>query len=117
MEWALYAIEENEMSIRGTSKKWKIPTATLSKWLGGLATTSKKGSPTVITEEEEHLIVEWCKKMVDVGHGLEIVNLKAKVSQFFQNRPIPFTNGSQGSLGGQVSRTDILNLYCKLLKA
>jgi len=57
MKGALYDIEENDMSIRGASKKWKIPTATLSKWLGRLTTTSKKGPPTVFPEEEEHLIV------------------------------------------------------------
>lgn len=92
MKWALYDVEENGMSIMEASKKCKIPTTMLSKWLGELTKTSKKGSPTILIEEEEHLIVEWYKEMAAVGHGLEIVNIKAGVAKIYENRPKNFNN-------------------------
>lgn len=96
MKGALNDVEENGMLVRFASLKWSIPTTTLSKWLGGLTSTSKKGPPTSLTSAEEDLIVEWCKEMATVGRGLKIVNLKAKVAQICQSRPNPFMNKLPG---------------------
>ncbi|XP_057859753.2 MFS-type transporter clz9-like [Cryptomeria japonica] len=93
MEGALRDVEDNYMSIRGASRKWGIPIATLSKWLGGLTTTSKKGPPTILTYQEEEQIVQWCQEMASCGHGLEIINLKAVVSQICEGRQTSFKDG------------------------
>lgn len=76
MEGAIHDGDENDMSVRRASKKWAIPVTIVTKWLGGLTTTSKKGPTTILTVEEEEEIVEWCQQMAVVGHGLEILNLK-----------------------------------------
>ncbi|XP_059077123.1 uncharacterized protein LOC131876246 [Cryptomeria japonica] len=96
MKGELKYLKDNDMPIRAASRKWGIPTTTLSKWLGGLITTSKKGPPTILMCYEEDLIVEWCKEMASVGHGLQIANLKVEVTQIGQSRPNPFTNGLLG---------------------
>lgn len=96
MDHALEDIEDYNWSTRGAVKKWGIPTSTLSNWLGGMTTTKRKGPPTVLIEEEESLIVEWCKEMATVGQGLEIVNLKMEVAQICKTRNNPFKNGLPG---------------------
>lgn len=84
------------MSIQGASRKWGIPTATVSKWLGGLTTTSNKGPPTILTIEDEEEIVKWFQEMVAIGHGLDIINLKASVSHICEIIPTPFKDGMLG---------------------
>lgn len=96
MDLALEDAEDYGWSTRGAAKKWGIPTSTLSNWLGGVTTKRRKGPPTVLTEEEESLIIERCKEMAVVGQGLEIVNLKTEVAQICETRNNPFKNGLPG---------------------
>ena len=35
----------------------------------------------------------WCKEMADMGHGLELIQLKANVAQICQTRKNPFKDG------------------------
>ncbi|XP_059078002.1 uncharacterized protein LOC131876582 [Cryptomeria japonica] len=81
MEGALQYVEDNDMSIRGASRKWGVPAATLPKWLSCLTTMPKKGPPTILTYQEEEEIVQWCQEMAGCGHGLEIINLKAVTAE------------------------------------
>jgi hypothetical protein len=37
--------------------------------------------------------VVWCKEMVDMGHGLELIQQKENVAQICQSRPNPFKDG------------------------
>ncbi|GLJ05397.1 hypothetical protein SUGI_0017540 [Cryptomeria japonica] len=52
-EGVIHDVDENDMFVRGASKKWGIPATTVTKWLGGLTTMSKKGPPTILIVEEE----------------------------------------------------------------
>ena len=36
-----------------------------------------------MTKQEEAEVVEWCKEMAQLGHGLEIVQLKSTVTQIY----------------------------------
>ena len=49
-----------------------------------------------MTEDEEAEVVEWCKEMAQLGHGLELIQLKSTVSQICQGRPNPFKDGFPG---------------------
>ena len=92
MEHAIEDVKDNYFSIRGAEKKWRIPVSSLSYWLGGL-TTKTKGPPTILTLEEELEVVEWCKDLAQLGHGLEVIQLKSHVAHIFQTRPNPSKNG------------------------
>jgi len=65
-----------------------------------------------MTEEEEAEVVEWCKEMAQLGHGLELIKLKSvKGGQ---------THSKIGFLvnhGGLGFKKCIQNLYCVLLRA
>ena len=41
-------------------------------------------------------MVEWCKEMAQLGHGLELIQLKSTVTQICQGRPNPFKDGFPG---------------------
>lgn len=49
-----------------------------------------------MTEEEEAEVAEWCKEMAQLGHGLELIQLKSTVTQICQGRPNPFKDGFPG---------------------
>jgi len=49
-----------------------------------------------MTEEEEAEVVEWCKKMAQLVHGLELIQLKSTVAQICQERQNPFKDGFLG---------------------
>ncbi|XP_059077024.1 MFS-type transporter clz9-like [Cryptomeria japonica] len=96
MECAMKDVEDNSYSIRAVGKKWGIPTSTLIFWLSGLTTTKRRGPPMILSLEEELEIVDWCKDMVQLGHGLEIIQLKSHVAHICETRPNPFKNGFPG---------------------
>ncbi|XP_059073557.1 uncharacterized protein LOC131874281 [Cryptomeria japonica] len=96
MECAMKDVEDNSYSIRAAAKKWGIPASTLTYWLLGLTTTKRRGPPTILSLEEELEIVDWCKDMAQLGHGLEIIQLKLHVAHICETRPNPFKNGFPG---------------------
>ena len=57
--------------------------------------TKNKGALTVMSTKEEE-VVFWCKEMVYMSHGMELIQLKLNVAQFFQSRPNPFRDGFPG---------------------
>ena len=89
-------INFNGHSIRASTKKHGIDASNIHYWINGLTKTKRRGSVTVMTEEEEAEVVEWCKEMAQLGHGLEIIQLKSTVAQICQGRPNPFKDGFPG---------------------
>ncbi|KAH9292343.1 hypothetical protein KI387_042469 [Taxus chinensis] len=96
MKAAMRDVEENGMSTRKAASKWGIPATNVTDWLYGKRTTKRLGPPTVLTENEEQEIVTWCKDMAELGHGLEVIHLKAYVAHICQSRPNPFNDGLPG---------------------
>ncbi|KAH9292038.1 hypothetical protein KI387_042776 [Taxus chinensis] len=96
MNNAMKDVEDYGYSTRAAAKKWGIPATTLTSWLMGITTTKRKGPPTILTDEEEMEIVSWCHEMADMGHGLEIIQLKTCVAQICETRSNPFTDGFPG---------------------
>ncbi|XP_057842521.2 uncharacterized protein LOC131051937 [Cryptomeria japonica] len=97
MECAMKDVEDNSYSIRAAVKKWGIPASSLTYWLSGLTTTKRRGPPTILSLEEEIEIVDWCKDMAQLGHELEIIQLKSHVAHICETRPNPFNNGIPGT--------------------
>ena len=80
----LVAIDEIEFkgySIHASTKKHGIAASNIHYWINGLTNTKRRVHVTVMTEEEEDEVVEWCKEMAQLGHGLEIIQLKSTVAQ------------------------------------
>jgi len=65
-------------------------------WINRLTNTNRIGPVTVMTEEEDAKVVEWCKEMAQLGHGLELIQLKSIVAQTYHGRPNPFKDGFPG---------------------
>jgi transposase-like protein len=74
-------VEFNGYLVRDTMKKYGIAPTSLHYWLNGLTHTKRKGPLIVLTEQEEVEVVAWCKEMVELGHGIELIQLKANVAQ------------------------------------
>lgn len=81
MQAATDDIEFTGHSIHASAKKHDIATSNIHYCINGLSNTKHRGHVTVMTEEKEDEVVEWCKEMVELGHGLEIIQLKSTVSQ------------------------------------
>lgn len=96
MEGAVKSVEENNMSIKVVAIKWGMPPSSLREWLLGQTTTNRRVPRTILTEEEETEVVEWCKDMARLGHRLQVNQLQATVSLITASRPNPFTNGVPG---------------------
>ena len=58
---AIDDIEFNGYSVRASAKKHTIPPSSIHYWINGLTHTKRRGPVTVMTEEEEAEVVEWCK--------------------------------------------------------
>lgn len=41
-------------------------------------------------------MVDWCKEMAEMGHGLELIQLKSSVAKICHSRPNPFRDGLPG---------------------
>lgn len=95
MESTILCVRENNMSIRGASIKYGIPTSSLRSWLTGVTSTMTRGPRTILSEEEVE-VVQWCKDMAEIGHDIEISQLQTTVAQMTTTRPNPFTNGMPG---------------------
>ena len=94
---AIDDIDFKGYSIRASAKKLDIAASNIYYWINGLTNTKCRGPITVMTEEEEDEVVEWCKEMAQLGHGLELIQLKSIVAQIYQRRPNPFKDGCIGN--------------------
>jgi transposase-like protein len=90
---AIDDVEFNGYSVRETTKKYGIAPTSLHYWINGLTHTKRKGPLTMLIKQEEEEVVVWCKEMVEMGHGMELIQLKANVAQICQYRLNPFKDG------------------------
>lgn len=102
MQLAINSVKNEELSLRQAAKNYGVPLSTLSdrcSTRGG-----KIGRPTVLSEEEEDMVVERIILMGDWGFPLTKVDLKKiireylvatdRVTRFTDNHPGPdFTRG------------------------
>ncbi|KAH9291752.1 hypothetical protein KI387_043059, partial [Taxus chinensis] len=93
---AIDDIEFNNYSIRAAALKYNLPPTSVHYWLNGLTHTKRKGPAPVLSEGEEKEIVEWCKQMADLGHGVGFMQLRACVAQICETRETPFREGLPG---------------------
>ena len=92
----IYYIEFKGYSIYASTKNHGIATSNIHYWINGLTNTKRRGPVIVMTEEEEDELVDWCKKMAQLGHRLQLIQLKSTVAQICQGRPNPFKDGFPG---------------------
>lgn len=98
MEEAIRRVREGETAYQ-VAKDMDIPISTLSaKSTGKLAMNAKLGGKTILTTEEENLIVQWMLNLSSKGFPVTKSNVIANVSALMQksNRPNPFVNGVPG---------------------
>jgi len=98
-EQMLVAIDDIEFDgylVHASANKHGIPPSSIHYWINVLTHTKRRGPLTVMIEEEEAEVVEWCKEMAQLGHGLELIQLKSTVAQIYQGRPNPFKDGFPG---------------------
>ena len=77
-------------------KTFNIPKSSLRDHLSGRTTSRKIGAKTVLTKQEEGLIIEYMDEMVEIGHPLTPQMLKLKVGEICQGRLTPFKDGIPG---------------------
>lgn len=58
--------------------------------------SKKSGPDTVLTSEEEKLLVEWCENRQNVAHCVSLTLLKGKVKHICSDRATPFSDGAPG---------------------
>jgi hypothetical protein len=93
---AIRAVEEG-CKIREVARHFDIPASSLADHVHGRTLTRKRGRGGVLTDVEEHLLVDWMLKMANLGYPVNMGELKAKVFELTQTRPTPFTDGIPGS--------------------
>ena len=74
-------------------KAFNIPKSSLRDHLSGRTKSRKIGAKTILTEQEEELIIEYMDEMIDVGQPLTPYMLKMKVAEISQGRLTPFKDG------------------------
>lgn len=61
----------NDLSIRFVAKKFNVNRVTLTNRINGKSFYINAGHPTIFSEEEEKMLVEWIFKMSDVGYSVD----------------------------------------------
>lgn len=97
---AVRDIRNNICSIRQAERTYNVPHSTLINKLKGRTPEKRKmGPPTVLTQEEEELLVRWISACANKGFPLNKRSLCETVKDLISsdNRPNPFTDGLPGS--------------------
>lgn len=94
---AVEAIKEG-MSKKMASKKFGVPRSTLQFRLSDKFVKIRPGPTTVLSEEEEDVLVKWIKECSNKGFPQRKFNLKLSVQQFLikTNRKSPFKSNLPG---------------------
>ena len=90
---------EGGMGVREASRLYNLPYETLRRRVNHVVNVEcRPGPPTVLTDEEEKQLADYCVKMADMGFGLsrEDVMLTAFRIAEISGRKHPFTKGSAG---------------------
>ena len=93
-------VKNMELSYRKAESKYGIPRSTLSDHVTGKSLSLKRGPPTVLTEAEEQMLVDWALHMADihVGYGRTREQLCATVKEIIDKdgRENPFVDNYPG---------------------
>ena len=76
---------------------FNIPKSSLRDHLSGKTKSRKIGAKTILTKEEERLIIEFMDEMVKIGQPLTLHMLKLKVAEICQGILTPFKDGIPGN--------------------
>ena len=75
---------------------FNIPRSSLRDHLSGRTTTRKIGARTILTNQEEQLLIQYIDEMLEVGQPLTPQMLKLKVAEICQGKLTPFKDGILG---------------------
>ena len=72
---------------------------------------------TIMIIEEEEEVVVWCKDMVGMGLGMELIQLKSTIVQIYQGGPNPFEDEFPRKSWWLGVKKGIQNLCCEQERA
>jgi transposase-like protein len=96
MKEAIKEVKKGNDSIRKIGDRYKIPASSIRDWMSGKTSSKKKGPRTVLSKEEEDVIVEWCVANQQMNRGITFYMLRKKVADVCQGRETPFKDGIPG---------------------
>ena len=88
---AIDAVTDQGMKVRCAARTFGIPPTSLRDHLFGKVVGRKRGTKTILSQEEEEKLIEYCFKMQDLGHPLTSGQLRLKVAQATQTRDTPWS--------------------------
>ena len=88
LKQAMDAVTDQGMKVRAAAHTFGILTTSLSDHLYGRVMGRKRGTKTVLSQEEGKLFDDWFK-MQDLGHPLTSGQLRLKVAMTTQTRETP----------------------------
>jgi hypothetical protein len=91
LKQAMDAVTDHGMKVRTAARSFGIPPTSLRDHLYGKVVGRKRGSQTVLKEEEETKLVKYLFKMQDLGHPLTSGQLRLKVALATQTRETPWS--------------------------
>jgi Tc5 transposase DNA-binding domain/helix-turn-helix, Psq domain len=100
---ALNAIK-NGMPIKTASKEYRIPKTTLhSKHYGKYPIECKAGAPTILSKEEEAILVKWIIEIAKVGFPVTKEQLLKSFYELLKKKRLvdPFRNKEKNCLPGR----------------
>jgi hypothetical protein len=90
LKQAMDAITDHGMKVRTAARTFGIPPTSLRDHLYGKVVGRKRGSKTVLKEEEEQKLLKYLFKMQDLRHPLTSGQLRLKVALATQTRETPW---------------------------
>jgi transposase-like protein len=96
MRLAIKEVKKGNESMRKIGEKYNIPASSIRDWISGKTSSKKKGPRTVLSQEEENDIVNWCLQTQQTSHGITFYMLRKKVADVCQGRETPFKDGVPG---------------------
>jgi hypothetical protein len=91
LKQAMDAVIDHGMKVRTAARSFGIPPTSLRDHLYGKVVRRKRGSQTMLKEEEEQKLLKYLFKMQDLGHPLTSGQLRLKVALATQTRETPWS--------------------------
>jgi hypothetical protein len=79
---ALEKVRKNEMSYRDAENEYGVPIATLSDHKNGKYVSQKRGAKTILSVEEEQLLVTIILSLGDAGVGINKFEIRKIVQNY-----------------------------------